>query len=87
MLRISLAQVDQYAALFSDENLSSWPPEPLAAAALWQRTCYRFALNAVMVCGFFTVFCLGLQLEALRRGRVEGEPQPEAASDLNPPGR
>src|SRR5207248_2973793 len=68
---ISLAQVNQYVALFSDETLRGWLPEEVASAALWQRTCYRFAFTAALVLGFFSLFCLGLQFDELKRRPVD----------------
>jgi len=70
---INLDHVSQYLASFPDQTLEQWLGPVGAATAIQQRAKYRGRCAAALVCGFMSVFCLGMYLDGLKRQLGEAE--------------
>ena len=71
LANVSLEQVTQYKALWPGQSLQQWLGTEQADVAATQLSRYRGTLASTLLCGFFTVFFLGLHLNVLRSDRLQ----------------
>jgi len=69
LFTISLEHVNRYKGLFPGRSLQAWLGADQASVAAKQLRLYRSALAGSLLCGFCTVFFLGLHIEAMRADR------------------
>ena len=70
---INLDHVSQHLALFPDQTLEEWLGPVGAANAIQQRAKYGGRCAAALLCGFMSVFCLGMYLDGLKKPVDETE--------------
>ena len=70
---ISLDHVSQQLASFPGLTLEQWLGPVGADIAIRQRTKYRARCAAALLCGFMSVFCLGMYLDGLKTPGSETE--------------
>jgi len=73
---INLDHVSQRVAAFPDSTLEQWIGPVGAANAIRQRAKYRGRCAAALLCGFMSVFCLGMYLDGLKQ--AAGAPNVES---------
>ena len=64
---INLERVAQHMAAYREQTLEQWLGPVGAQNARLQQAQYRGRFAAALLCGFMTVFCLGMYLDGLKK--------------------
>jgi hypothetical protein len=80
---INLEHVAQHMAAHREQTLEQWLGPVGAQNARQQQAQYRGRFAAALLCGFMTVFCLGMYLDALKRQRPGAGPFKMDAASAN----
>jgi hypothetical protein len=80
---INLEHVAQHVAAHREQTLEQWLGPVGAQNARQQQAQYRGRFAAALLCGFMTVFCLGIYLDGLKRQQSGAGPLKMDAAAAN----